>query len=343
MMQVAKGKRQKVLVPILLVALIFIGLAVWFAEVWMRHTLLYLSTAVWARKLVSSIPAAQHVARRFVAGETMDDAITVTRELNSRGMHVTLNYLGESVSNTYEAMDARDEILRLLSRIYEEELDASVSVKPSQLGLKLDEQLALDNLRLILERAQALNNKVRIDMEESAVVDTTLDIYRALRYHDGFDNVGVVIQSYLYRSEDDVRELIDEGASVRLCKGAYMEPADIAFADKAKTDENYINLTKLLLSEKARQNGSRLALATHDESMIQAGIEYAKANHIDQTDFEIEMLYGVRRELQESLASQGYQMRIYTGYGTAWYPYFVRRLAERPANLWFFITNFLRQ
>ncbi len=342
-MQMAKNTRQRVLVPTLLVALLFIGLAVWFAEVWMRHVLLYLSTAVWARSLVSSFPVAKRVARRFVAGETIDDAISVTREMNSRGMHVTLNYLGESVSNTYEAMDARDEILRLLSRIHEEQLDASVSIKPSQLGLKLDEQLALDNLRLILERAQALDNSVRIDMEESAVVDTTLDIYRALRYHDGFDNVGVVIQSYLFRSENDVRELIDEGASIRLCKGAYMEPAEIAFADKAKTDENYINLTKMLLSAEAREKGAHLALATHDEKMIQAGIQYAETNHIDPAGFEIEMLYGVRRELQESLANQGYRMRIYIGYGAAWYPYFVRRLAERPANLWFFIANFLRQ
>lgn len=339
----AKNNRQKVLVPTLLVALIFIGLAVWFAEVWMRHVLLYLSTAVWARRLVSSFPVAKRVARRFVAGETIDDAVSVTREMNSRGMHVTLNYLGESVSNTYEAMDARDEILRLLSRIHEEQLDASVSIKPSQLGLKLDEQLALDNLRLILERAHALNNSVRIDMEESAVVDTTLDIYRALRYHDGFDNVGVVIQSYLFRSEEDVRELIDEGASIRLCKGAYMEPAEIAFADKAKTDENYINLTKMFLSAEAREKGAHLALATHDERMIQAAIKYAETNQIDQAGFEIEMLYGVRRELQESLANQGYRMRIYIGYGAAWYPYFVRRLAERPANLWFFIANLLRQ
>ena len=342
-MQKANISRRGVLIPALLVLLIVVGLLVWFAETWMRYILLYLSTAVWARKLVSSFPVAQKVARRFVPGETIDDAVNVTRELNSKGMHVTLNYLGESVFNTYEAIDARDEILRLLSRIHEEGLDASVSIKPSQLGLKLDEQLALDNLKLLLERAEALNNMIRIDMEESAVVDITLDIYHALRYHYGFDNVGVVIQSYLYRSEDDVRELIGEGASVRLCKGAYMEPAEIAYADKEKTDENFVRLTQMLLSAEARQNGTHLALATHDEKMIQAGIEYAEANNIERASFEIQMLYGVRRELQESLAAQGYQLRIYTGYGTAWYPYFVRRLAERPANLWFFISNLLRR
>jgi proline dehydrogenase len=341
-MHMANSSRRRVLIPGLLVALIIVGLLIWFAEAWLRHTLLYLSTAVWARKLISNFPGAQRVARRFVAGETIDDAVAITKELNSRGMRVTLNYLGESVSNTYEAMDARDEILRLLSRIHEERLDANVSVKPSQLGLNLDEQLALDNLRLLLERAQALNNRIRIDMEESTVVDATLDIYHALRYHFGFDNLGVVIQSYLYRSEEDVRELIDEGASVRLCKGAYMEPSEIAFSDKVDTDENFVYLTHMLMSEEARRNGVHLALATHDENMIRAGIEHAEATELERDDFEIQMLFGVRRELQESLASQGYQMRIYTGYGTAWYPYFVRRLAERPANLWFFISNFLR-
>jgi proline dehydrogenase len=342
-MKKAAVSRRRFLIPGVLILLIFTGLLILFAETWMRHILLYLSTAGWARRFVSSFPVARQVARRFVAGETIDEAVLITRELNSKGMHVTLNYLGESVSNTYEAMDARDEILRLLSRIHEENLDANVSIKPSQLGLKLDPQLALDNLRLLLERAQSIDNWIRIDMEESAVVDTTLDIYHALRYDYGFDNVGVVIQSYLYRSEEDVLELIGDGAAVRLCKGAYMEPSNIAFPDKDETDRNFVNLTHLLLSEEARKNKVHLALATHDEKMIQAGIEYAEANKIGRDEFEIQMLYGVRRELQESLADQGYQMRIYTGYGSAWYPFFVRRLAERPANLWFFISNYLRR
>jgi proline dehydrogenase len=342
-MDKANNSGRRSLVPGLIAALLIILLLIFFAETWMRHLLLYLSAAGWARRIVSSFPVAQRVARRFVAGETIADAVRITRELNAKGMHVTLNYLGESVSNTYEAMDARDEILRLLARIHEEGLDANVSVKPSQLGLDIDPLLALDNLRLLLERAQALDNWIRIDMEESAVVDTTLDIYRTLRYKYGFDNVGVVIQSYLYRSEGDVRELIDDGASVRLCKGAYMEPSHIAFPDKHKTDQNFILLTHLLLSEEARQNSVHLALATHDEQMIDAGIQFAEANNIARDEFEIQMLYGVRRELQESLAGQGYQVRIYTGYGSAWYPYFVRRLAERPANLWFFISNFIRR
>ncbi len=339
----ANGSRRKTLLPSLLVLLIGVGLLILFAETWLRHLLLYLSTAGWARRLVSSFPLAQRVARRFVAGETIDDAVQITHELNNRNMHVTLNYLGESVSTAYEAMDARDEILRLLDRINREGLDANVSIKPSQLGLKLDPQLALDNLRMILERAQGYDNWVRIDMEESAFVDTTLDIYHALRYDFGFNNVGVVIQTYLYRSEEDIRELANEGARVRLCKGAYMEPPDVAFPDKIDTDRNFVKLAQMLLSSEARQHKAHLALATHDEAMIQEVTAFVDSHTIDRQAFEIQMLFGVRRELQESLASQGYQMRIYTGYGSAWYPYFVRRLAERPANLWFFISNFIKR
>lgn len=341
-MQIAKPPRRRLLVPILFFTLLIAGLLFWFAETWLRFLLLYLSSASWARNLVSAMPIAHRVARRFVAGESIDDAVSATRELNRKGMFVTLDYLGESVSNIYEAIDARDEILRLLSVIHTENLDANVSVKLSQIGLKLDEQLALDNVRMLAERAQQFDNKVRIDMEESAVVDATLDIYHALRYHFGLENVGIVIQSYLYRSEEDVRSLIAEGAWVRLCKGAYMEPPEVAFANKNETDANYVNLTQMLLSSEARRNGVYLGVATHDEDMIQATKEYVASQNIDSKDFEFQMLYGIQRNLQETLVSQGYQMRVYVPYGTAWYPYFVRRLAERPANLWFFISNLLR-
>ncbi len=342
-MQKAAGSGRRNFFTTLFILLTALGLLFFFAETWLRHLLLYLSTAIWARKVVSSFPIARQVARRFVAGESIDDAVRITRELNNKGMHVTLNYLGESVSNIYEAMDARDEILRLLNRIHAEGLDANVSIKPSQLGLKLDAQLALDNLRLILEQARSQDNWIRIDMEESATVDTTLDIYRALRYDHGFDNVGVVIQAYLYRSQKDVEDLIQDGASVRLCKGAYMEPSNIAFSEKEETDRNFVKLSQMLLSNEARQNKVYLALATHDEKMIRATIEFAAENNIDRAEYEIQMLYGVRRELQDSLVNQGYRLRIYTGYGSAWYPFFVRRLAERPANLWFFISNFFKQ
>jgi proline dehydrogenase len=211
------------------------------------------------------------------------------------------------------------------------------------LGLKINNELALDNLRQILSEACHYNNKVRIDMEESQAVDATLDKYRTLRDNDGFDNVGVVIQAYIFRSEADVRQLIEEGAWVRLCKGAYAEPPEVAFPAKADTDANFIKLTQMMLSEKARQNGTYLGIATHDEAMINAAIQYVRENKIPQNAFEFQMLYGIRRELQEALVKQGYQVRIYIPYGTAWYPYFVRRLAERPANLWFFVSNFFRR
>ncbi|MGB4869028.1 MAG: proline dehydrogenase family protein [Candidatus Promineifilaceae bacterium] len=269
--------------------------------------------------------------------------MTAAKDLNAKGMKVTLDFLGESVNNPAEARAARDEILAILDAIKANGIDGNVSVKLTQLGLRVDESLALDNVRRLLERAQIYNNKVRIDMEESAVTDVTLGVYRRLRDELGFGHrVGIVIQSYLYRSEEDVAELVENGAWVRLCKGAYAEPADVAFAAKADTDRNYVKLTELMLSETARQKGVYLGVATHDEKMIQATLDYVKANGISPQEFEFQMLYGIRRELQEKLVADGYQVRVYVPYGTAWYPYFMRRLAERPANLWFFISNFLR-
>jgi proline dehydrogenase len=312
-------------------------------EQWLRRFFIYLSHAVWARQLVSSLPIAKRVARRFVAGETIGEAMTAASKLNQQGMDVTLDYLGESVTDEQEAEAARDEILRLLEQINLLELDANVSVKLTQLGLRIDKKIALNNMRLILERASLFDNKVRIDMEESDLVDNTLELYRTLRDRDDYDNVGVVIQSYLFRSESDVRQLIEEGAWVRLCKGAYAEPANIAFADKADTDESYVELTKLLLGPKAQDKGVYLGIATHDEKMIDAALRYANSQEISKKKYEFQMLYGIQRDLQRSLIEQGYQVRIYVPYGTAWYPYLVRRLAERPANLWFFVSNFFKR
>jgi proline dehydrogenase len=230
----------------------------------------------------------------------------------------------------------------VLDCIHDSGVKANVSVKLSQLGLKLDPDLALANMRAILKRAQEYQNRIRIDMEESALVDATLALYRQLRHEDGFDNVGVVMQAYLYRTERDVRQLIAEGAWVRLCKGAYAEPPEVAFPDKADTDANYILLMQHLLSQEARQNGVYVGVATHDEKMIDATMSYVHSHNIGSEEFEFQMLYGIRRELQERIVAQGYQLRIYVPYGMAWYPYFVRRLAERPANLWFFVSNLLR-
>lgn len=328
--------------PALLLLLLLGILLYLYAARWLRALLLYLSGATWARRMVTGFPPAWYVASRFVAGETIADAMRTTGELNQRGMLATMDYLGESITDPHEARAAGDEILELLDNINRTGVDAGVSVKLSQLGVKIDEDLAHENMRRILDRARQHGIFVRIDMEESALVDPTLDLYRTLRDEDGYENTGVVIQSYLYRSEADVRKLVSEGASVRLCKGAYMEPPDVAFPEKEETDENFVRLMELLLGPRALENGVKAAIATHDDDMIRATIEYAQETGLPRDTFEFQMLYGIRRELQEELVQDGYCLRVYVPYGKAWYPYFMRRLAERPANLWFFLTNLLR-
>jgi len=311
-------------------------------ENWLRTLLLYLSRAGWARALVTGFPLAWQVANRFVAGESVDEAIEATRQLNARGLTVTMDFLGESVTQVSEAAVARDQILFLLDSMHAAGVDANVSLKLSQLGLRLDENLAVSNLRAILTRANTYHRRVRVDMEDSTLIDVTLDIYRRLRQGEGFQNVGVVIQAYLFRSEADVQQLVEEGAWVRLVKGAYKEPLDVAFAKKSDTDANMVKLTELMLDEQARTNGVYLAVASHDDAIIAATQEYARRHNIPATAYEFQLLYGIRRELQDRLVAQGYQVRIYVPYGTAWYPYFMRRLAERPANLWFFVSNFFK-
>lgn len=313
-----------------------------YGEQWLRTLLLYLSHAGWARRLVVGFSPAWAMASRFIAGETSDEAIAVTRRLNEEGLLVTLDYLGESVTDTREALAARDQILELLDRIRTGRVNANVSLKLSQLGLKIDENLALENLRSILTRARQNGNRVRIDMEESSVVDITLDIYRTLRDREGFDNVGVVIQSYLYRSDEDIRSLVEEGAWVRLVKGAYKEPSDIAYPRKADTDAAYLRHAEMLLSPTAKANNVYPAFATHDDRLIRAIIDYAQRHQLHPDDLEFQMLYGVRRELQRQLAADGWRVRVYVPYGVAWYPYFMRRLAERPANVWFFVSNYFK-
>ena len=326
----------------LLLPLALLTLLYFFAERWLRAILLYLSGAGWARRLVTSFPPAWYVASRFVAGETIADAMRVTSDLNQQGMLATLDYLGESVSDPFEARRARDEILDLLDAIHHSGLAAGVSVKPSQLGIKIDPDLAMENMRSIVQRAGEHELFVRMDMEESALVDATLEIHRRLRQQECFENTGVVIQSYLYRSEQDVQNLTAMGASVRLCKGAYMEPPEVAFPQKKDTDANFIHLMKMLLGPEARRHGVHAAIATHDEAMIDATVDFVQRTTLPREAFEFQLLYGIRRELQAHLVNQGYHVRIYVPYGTAWYPYLMRRLAERPANLWFFISNFIR-
>lgn len=307
----------------------------------LRAFFLYLSRNRALQNGFLSFPPARRLSRRFVAGETLDEAVAVTRTLNARGMKVTLNHLGENVTTPEEAHTAASEFIRILDRIEAEHLDASISVKLTHLGLDLGRKIAEDNLRWIAERAQKYGNFVRIDMESSAYTQVTLDLYREMhaRYRG---HVGVVIQAYLRRSEQDIRDLIAIGANVRLCKGAYKEPAEIAFPKKSQVNANYLRLARLMLSEEALQKGFYPAFATHDENLIAQILAVIRERNIPPDRYEFQMLYGIRRDLQEGLVQEGHTVRIYVPYGTHWYPYFMRRLAERPANVFFLLKNLIK-
>lgn len=305
-----------------------------------RSLLLYLSEAAWARTLITNVGPVHRAAERFVAGESLAQAIEVARRLNDDGLEVTLDHLGEKVTNEWGALQATQDYLALLDAVATDQVRATVSLKLTQLGLDIGEALCLDNMRRILERARATDNHVTIDMESSAYTESTLRVYRTLR--QDYPNVGVVIQAYLYRSEADIRALAREGAFVRLCKGAYKEPPDRAFPDKADVDANFARLTELFLTE-GTGAGAYLAIATHDEKMIAAAKAFVRAHQIPYDRFEFQMLYGIRPHLQAELRDDGYKVRIYAGYGTEWYPFFMRRLAERPANVWFIVSNFFRR
>ncbi len=303
----------------------------------LRNTILYLSGAGWARSTVTHLGVARRSVRRFVAGETLEEAISVAQDLNSKGMSVSLDLLGENVHTEADSKRAVREYIGILEEIAKHKLNANISIKPTQLGLDMGEDLCADNLREILRKAQDIGQTVNIDMEGSDYTDATLRIFRQLNQE--FDNIGTVIQAYLYRSEKDMDELGAEGAVVRLCKGAYKEPAEIAFPEKEDVDSNYVKLMELYLTEEKRQAGAYLKVATHDPAMIDATQKFVKENDVPLDTFEFQMLYGIRRETQEELVNEGYRMRVYVPYGTEWYPYFMRRLAERPANVWFIVKN----
>jgi len=308
----------------------------------LRSLLLYLSGARWAKAIITHFFIARRMARRFVAGETMAEAVAATRKLNAQGALVTLDYLGESVVSEADAQQAVEQYFAILDTIAREDIQATVSLKLTQLGLDISEDLCLANMRRILEKARERHNHVTIDMESSDYTDRTLRIYRTLRHEYGFDNVGTVIQAYLYRSEKDLAELRAEGAFIRLCKGAYKEPPDRAFPKKADVDANFVNVMRAYLANGTASPEAHLAIATHDPKMINAALEHIQAHSIPKERYEFQMLYGIRAEAQRELIRQGHPMRIYVPFGTHWYPYFMRRLAERPANLWFFINAFFR-
>jgi proline dehydrogenase len=290
---------------------------------------------------VTRLPVARSVVARFVAGEHMEDAVRATAELTARGLAVTADHLGENVATEGEAREAADAYLHLLDALFRAQLKAHVSVKLTQFGLDVSDDACSANLRRVVDRAHASGSFVRVDMESSAHTDRILRLVRAMKAA-GHDNVGTVIQAYLYRSADDVAALCAEGIRVRLCKGAYKEPPDKAFPKKRDVDASYLKLTEALLDAAKEAPELYPALATHDEKMIDAAKRFATQRGVPSTSFEFQMLYGIRRDLQDRLSKEGFNVRVYVPYGTEWYAYFMRRLAERPANLWFFVSSLVK-
>ncbi len=301
----------------------------------MKSALLYISRSEGFKNFLTRFKSFNQVTHRFVAGEELVEAGEAIRQLNKKSISATFDHLGESISSEAETRAEVIEYQHVLEHIDRNGLDSNVSLKLTQLGLDIDPVLCYENTRAIVETARRYGNFVRIDMEDSPRTDATLDIFNRLR--DEFDNVGIVIQSYLYRSEKDIEDLLKRGVRIRLCKGAYDEPASVAFPQKADTDANYVKLMKMLLSSDTYHG-----IATHDEKMIAATRQYAAEQGIAPDRYEFQMLYGVRRDLQEQLVSQGYRVRVYVPYGQFWYPYFMRRLAERPANVWFVLKSIMK-
>lgn len=303
----------------------------------LRDALLALSESSLARRIATDAPFARGVARRFVAGETREDAIAAARALNDAGMHVSLDYLGEAVGSEDEARGAAATIEQVVRAIARGGLDANVSVKLTQLGQDIDDDFLRRTVEGLLDAAAESGTFVRFDMESSDYTEHTLRFFEEL-WSAGRRGIGVVLQSYLYRTEEDVARANELGARVRLCKGAYKEPERVAYPDKADVDANFVRCMRMLLAD-----GVYPGIATHDEAMIGATKDFARERGIDRDRFEFQMLYGVRRDVQKRLVDEGYHLRIYVPFGEAWYPYFMRRMAERPANLFFVVDSVIRE
>ena len=299
-----------------------------------RSALIYLSRQERLKEFATRFKLFKKLTTRFIAGENINEAIAAIRDLNVRGCSASFDHLNESVTSTAETEAEVREYLDVLARIDESGIDSNVSIKLTQFGLEIDPELTYQNARRVVEDAARRGNFVRIDMEGSNVTQATIDVFKRLRAEFGLNDVGIVLQSYLYRSMDDARELLKIPARIRLCKGAYDEPPEVAFPEKKDTDNNYVEVMKVLLS-----SGIYHGIATHDPKMIEATIDFAQSEGISKEAFEFQMLYGIRRDLQEKLAKDNYRMRVYVPYGERWYPYFMRRLAERPANIWFVLKN----
>jgi proline dehydrogenase len=299
-----------------------------------RNALLWLSQREGLKDFATGFGPFKKLTTRFVAGDTIDDVVPLIRQLNTENCTASFDHLNESVGSDAEAEQEVTEYLNILSKIDESGIRSNVSIKLTQFGLGLDPELAYRNARRIVEEAHGRRNFVRVDMEGSDVTQVTIDIFKRLRAEFGLNDVGIVLQSYLYRTYADAQELVKVPARIRICKGAYNEPPEVAFPDKKDVDANYVKVMQLLLA-----SGTYHGIATHDPKMVDATIDFATREGIGKEKFEFQMLYGVRRDLQRQLARDGFNVRIYVPYGKHWYPYFMRRLAERPANVWFVLKN----
>ncbi len=302
-----------------------------------RNALLYLSRREGLKDFATRFRPFKKMTTRFVAGEDIEEAIAAIREINGKGCTASFDHLNESVTNAAETEAEVREYLNILARIDDTGIRSNVSIKLTQFGLEIDPELAYSNVREVVADAARRGIFVRIDMEGSTVTQQTIDIFKRLRAEFGLNDVGIVLQSYLRRTYDDAVDLLKIPARIRICKGAYNEPPEVAFPDKKDVDDNYVRVMKLLLA-----SGVYHGIATHDPNMINATIRYMKSDGVSKDAFEFQMLYGVRRDLQEKLARDGYPVRVYVPYGKHWYPYFMRRLAERPANIWFIMKNLFR-
>jgi proline dehydrogenase len=284
-----------------------------------------METSSWARRL----------SARFVAGDNLPDALATCQRINAEGISVTLDHLGESVTSLQEAGESRDAYVQALTEIGKLKINGNISLKLTQFGMDLSEAECRQNVEVLVRQAAGMGNFVRVDMESSEYTDRTISLVVDL--HARYKTTGTVIQAYLYRSRKDVEMLCERGIRVRLCKGAYLEPPSVAFKDKADVDRNYVELMNLLL-----EKGVYPAIATHDEKIIEETKRFVASRKIARDSFEFQMLYGIRRDIQRKLVSEGYRLRLYVPYGGAWYPYFMRRLAERPANVFFLVRNLFR-
>jgi proline dehydrogenase len=302
----------------------------------LRRTFLYLSNQGWLRHWMENSPLSRKLTSRFVAGRTLSEGIRVLERLSKERTFGTLDFLGENVTSLDEAARSRDCYLAALTEIEGANLPATVSIKLTQFGLDFSETACLNNVAALVQRAAAMNSRVEIDMESSEYTDRTLRV--VTRLHQRFpENVRAVIQAYLFRSEADIRVLSELRIPVRLCKGAYREPPAVAFPQKSDVDRNYVKLMTLLLDE-----GTYPAIASHDENIVREALRHVREQKLSPDRFEFQMLYGIRRDLQRQLVTQGFRLRLYVPYGDAWYPYFMRRLAERPANVLFLAKNVIR-